>query len=493
MEGAEPKTKTKRVRHCYHRKELYHIFIHDDKYTYSPAIRHQISSKGNYLVIGDIGRYKSIEDIESFWFFIRDNLIAIIDRDNKRIIISTKYSYFVRELRDAIPNDYTIYYTNDTIQEHNILSNTEECLRIHSKYILEEYVNNSLYIYYCILYGNKQNLYGDISKENNNYYYNEILKFIKDNNIKKYKFYKECFNETHSLRIYTNNWSSKLIKIKLPTLYQVVHNTFFTKKQKLFLEQKYFWTKYCYTNSIPFKDVVTYWNQEITEEQAKSYLNLRLNASNIILENCTTWNDYIKQSIEIIRKIHNNHIKDNINKSNKNHEEALEKLNKLNNSSIDDWREHKIKNNNNVVEYERYIVNGRNKNGVWVKDKLYGNNFRFNNTQLRLSKDGKTIETSRYCSVPLDEGIKMYKLFAVLRMQYPNVNLFTPSTCDKINNIKVGIYNLAFIHYKDKITDNRKSLGYKEWLIQIGCHSLWLDDINDFIKYYKLEDKFGIY
>lgn len=487
MESAELKSK-KRVRHCYPRKELYHIFIHDDKYTYSPANRHQISSKGNYLVIGDIGRYKSIEDIESFWFFIRDNLIAIIDRDNKRIIISTKYSYFVHELRDAIPNDYTIYYTNDTIQEHNILSNTEECLRIHSKYILEEYVDNSLCRYYSILYGYKQNLYGDISKENNCYYHNEILKFIKNNNIKKYKFYKECFNETHYLRIYIG-WSSKLIKIKLPTLYQVVHNTFFTKKQKLFLEQKYFWTKYCYTNSIPFKDVVTYWNQEITEEQAKRYLDLRLNASNIILENCTTWNDYIKQSIEVIRKIHNNHIKDNINKSNKNREEALEKLNKLNNSSIDDWREHKIK-NNNIVEYERYIVNGRNKNGIWIKDKLYGKNFKFNNTQLRLSKDGKTIETSRHCTVPLDEGIKMYKMFIIGRNNNPDRTSWTTSD---FGNVKVGIYNLRFITYKDKASDTGKSLGYKEWCIQIGCHSLWLDDVIDFIKYYHLEDKFGIY
>ncbi len=492
MVDAESKVKKGRIRHCYPRRELYHIFIHDDKYTYSPATRHQISSNGNYLVIGDIGRYKGIEDIERFWLFAKKNLIAIIDRDNKRIIINTKYNYYIHELRTAIPNDYTIYYTNDSIPSFNILSNTEEYLRIHSKYLLEEFVNHSLYNYYSILYGNKQNLHCNINKENDYYKYNEILKFIKDNNIKKYKFYRECFNEDYSLRIYTTSCSSKLIKIKLPTLYQVVHNTFFTKKQKLFLEQKYFWTKHCYTNNIPFKDVVTYWNQEITEEKAKHYLDLRLNASNIIFKNCATWNDYVKQAVEVIRKIHFNYIEKNVEKSNKNYNDALEKLNKLNNISVDDWRERKVYSKNYVI-YNKYIRGGRNNpDGKWVESRIYETQQIFDNTQLRLSENGRTIETSRHCRVPIEEGIKMYKLFNILRLKYPTFTIFTPSICDKINNVKVGIYNLRFIHYKEKVTDKNKDLGCKEWLIQIGCHSLWLDDINNFIKYYKLEDKFGL-
>ena len=63
-------------------------------------------------------------------------------------------------------------------------------------------------------------------------------------------------------------------------------------------------------------------------------------------------------------------------------------------------------------------------------------------------------------------------------------------------NIKVGLYNLRFIHYCTKHTDNGKTI-YNEngkptldWLIQIGCHSIWLTDVLDFINYYKLEKDF---
>ena len=106
---------------------------------------------------------------------------------------------------------------------------------------------------------------------------------------------------------------------------------------------------------------------------------------------------------------------------------------------------------------------------------------------LRLSKDGTTIETSRYARVPLEAGIKMYKMFMIGRRNAPNKTTWTTSD---FGNVKVGIYNLRFITYKDKVTDFGKPLGYKEWLIQIGCHSLWLDDIKEFIKYYNLESKF---
>ena len=47
-----------------------------------------------------------------------------------------------------------------------------------------------------------------------------------------------------------------------------------------------------------------------------------------------------------------------------------------------------------------------------------------------------------------------------------------------------------------KCTDNGKTI-YNEngkpildWLIQIGCHSIWLTDVLDFINYYKLEKDF---
>ena len=110
----------------------------------------------------------------------------------------------------------------------------------------------------------------------------------------------------------------------------------------------------------------------------------------------------------------------------------------------------------------------------------------FTNTQLKL--EGNIIRTSRNATVTLEEGIKMYKMFMIGRNNNPNRTLWTTSDFGKVN---VGIYNLRFITYKDKVSDTGKPLGYKEWCIQIGCHALWLDDIEDFIRYYHLEDKFN--
>ena len=85
------------------------------------------------------------------------------------------------------------------------------------------------------------------------------------------------------------------------------------------------------------------------------------------------------------------------------------------------------------------------------------------------------------------EGIKMYRMFKIYRTNNPSCTSWTERNFGKVN---VGIYNLRFITYKEKTTDTGVKLGRKEWCIQIGCHALWLDDIEDFIRYYHLEDKF---
>ena len=108
----------------------------------------------------------------------------------------------------------------------------------------------------------------------------------------------------------------------------------------------------------------------------------------------------------------------------------------------------------------------------------------FTNTQLKL--EGSIIRTSKNATVTLEEGIKMYKMFMIGRNNNPNRICWTTSDFGKVN---VGIYNLRFITYKDKVSDTGKPLGYKEWLIQIGCHSLWFDDVKDFARYYNLQDK----
>ena len=106
----------------------------------------------------------------------------------------------------------------------------------------------------------------------------------------------------------------------------------------------------------------------------------------------------------------------------------------------------------------------------------------FDNIQLKLK--GNSVITSKGAVVPLADAIK---LFNTLYIKY-----FINKNNDNVlfcNNTSIGVYKLRFIRYKEKVKDNKEPLGYKEWLIQIGCHSLWFDDIKDFARYYNLQDK----
>lgn len=180
-------------------------------------------------------------------------------------------------------------------------------------------------------------------------------------------------------------------------------------------------------------------------------------------------------------------VQDNIDKSTKNRLKAIEELNNSINT-IDAWRNFKT-NTNVKIKYNRYIPPRNNREcGEWKEDYVYRVNT-FGNIQLRLDKTKTIIQTSNNAQVSLESGIAMYKLFNKLIQSKPKEILFTSND---FGNVNVGIYNLRFIAYRDKIDKNKNNLNRKEWVIQIGCHDLWLDDINEFIHYYKLEDRFGL-
>lgn len=486
MESAEL-DKGKRVRHCFPRKELYHRFVHSENYAYSPANSHQVSCKGNYLVVGDIGKKATITDIEEMWFYNSNRMIAIIHRNFKRIIINRKYDYHYYELRNAIPDDYTIYYTDETFSDKNILLDTEKCLRLYAKYLIEEFIERDLKCYYSILYTNRKTFHRNPNIDKKYGYYNTILDFIKTNKIEKYDFYKECFNDKYKLRIYTTGWSSIVKEIKLPTLQQIANNTIFNKKEKLLFEQKYFWTKYCYGRGIPFKDVKYYWNTEFISQAICIYFNKH----NIYWlddyrdETCITWNDYVIRSYKIEEKHRHKYIQDNIALSNHNRKEAEAKAisNIRQETLITNWR--KGIPIHNKIYFKEFIPPCRkNQPGTWKDSYIYVNNIGFKNTQLKLV--GQNVITSRNASVPLSSAIKAFHLFNNCVKTYKIIG----RTKFEFFNFKVGIYNLRDIQLTEKYTDGGKKLGYDAWLIRIGCHNLWIDDIMNFIEYYHLENKF---
>ena len=499
MNGAEPKIKEKRMRHCYPRQEVYHRFIHDNNYYYSNQ-SYNISSKGNYLALGDIGRNTPIADIENFWYS-GNRVFAVIDRENKKILVSHKYDCVIWELLHAIPDDFEIFHCTGDIPIYNILSyeNIDALAQIHLQHCIEVYVKRNLIQFYACCNGKKilHRHIDFITNTNKNssgynklwyYEYEEINKFVNKYRVKKRTWYKETLNPKFKLCIYyPDNWS--YINIELPSVKKILTNTVFNKSQKEIFRKLYFYTKYCYGRGIPYKDVDTYFNTPITHDKAIEYCNKRyIYFTSDLLINIKTWNELISKTKEIEDNAHKTYIAEQLAKSEENYKYALEELHKLESEyTVNAWREGQFKNDQLTVSYQKFNTpSRRNKTYGWTTTTIRSNNKTFINTQLKLK--GNTIHTSRNASVTLEEGIKMYKMFKIFRANNPNRTSWTTSDFGKVN---VGIYNLRFIAYKDKVTDSGINLGRKEWCIQIGCHSLWLDDIEDFIRYYHLEDKFN--
>ena len=320
------------------------------------------------------------------------------------------------------------------------------------------------------------------------YYEREAIeKFVKKYKVKKRTWYKETLNPKFKLCIYyPTNWN--FITIELPSVKEILTNTVFSKSQKEKFRKLYFYTKYCYGRNIPYKDVDTYFNTPITNDKAIEYCNKRhIYLSHDWLIDIKTWNELISKTKEIEDTSRKKYIDEQIAKSNANYKAALEELRKIESEyTVNSWREGKT-NRRHSVNYRKYCTSNRHNNsGTWITDYIHSSCTTFTNIQLKL--EGNTIRTSRNATVTLEEGIKMYKMFKIYRTNNPNCTSWTTSDFGKVN---IGIYNLRFITYKDKVTDSGINLGRKEWCIQIGCHSLWLDDIEDFIRYYHLEDKFN--
>lgn len=506
MADAESEVKKGRIRHCYPRQEVYHRWIHDSEYVYSNQA-HAISGKGNYLQIFDIGKHKTISDIEEYWSYHKDRMVAVIDRDRKKIVISRKYPNNWHELYRAVPDDYEIFWCLDTIPCFDILTveKREILCKEHLRTATSIYTEHILTPFYNVLEGKKV-LRNNINDLSNPYSYydkqftkEDINKFVKKYKVKKYSWYKETLNPNFKLHnYYPDSWS--VLKIELPSVKKILTETVFTKHQKELFEKRYFYTKYCFGKGISFKDVERYWNVPCDPSTAKAFFN-RHNCYWLddYDNGCKTWNDFVIRFNQTDDNRYKTYIEEQTKKSEENLLEAQRQAALMLNGSrpVDLWRENNTRQlSTKGVKYRKFVrPTSRNKYGHWIDDYIYaGNNITFENIQLRLTKDRKLIETSKHASVPYDSAKELWRKF-IIWINSNNV-AENPYFSFKNKNIKVGLYNLRFICYRMKCTDNGKTLydengkSTLDWLIQIGCHSIWLTDVLDFINYYKLEKDF---
>lgn len=517
MGSAELKENGKRVRHCFPRKEVYHRWIHDDTYVYSNQ-NYIVSGKYDWLFAFRLNKNADRNNITYYWSSNIDYnarlCVAVINRDIKAILVNTSFFKRSNELIGSIPDDYQVFLTEETITNPHILSTGElsEVIKVHTKYLIKNFVN-ILAEFYGVLKGKRKVVHQDINtlfkyrKEHYIYQnwckyvdYNKIYDFVKKYKVKQYDWYNKPLDNVISIRD-DFNWSKcTYYDVPFPSLKQIITGTIFNKKEKLKLEQSYFYGLYCRGYGISRKELETRWNDDYNENELKALFN-KCNI-NINLDNrpeLIKWTDGIKLYAKVITSNTRTILEANIRKSDDNYRKAVEKYNNQHyEEQLKNWRDfNSSRYNTDCIEYNKFVVNSfKHGTGDWMIDRLYPK-ITFNNIQLRYRKSKYNlkhdiVETSNSASVTLDQAIMMYKLYKRTTFDdNPQEGIIIKHEFNN-RNIKVGLYNLRSIEFRQKQTDNHKLLDKWEYVVIIGCHHIWIDDFMSFVKYYNLEDKFGI-
>lgn len=450
--GAEP-----RIRRKFNRNEGLHVGVHRDEWGLFDSIRNPYCFvNGYFFTYGKwfIRNHTTLEDIKKSWddYSYKGNIynacFGIIDRKRKIAVIknNTQYCY---SLQYAIPDDYTIIYVNE-IRDFDITKHLHKLYTEHCKYLIDKFVN-----YYSDYYNVINNNRVKVIFKSKYFQYEiddvkrRLDKISSEHNISRTKDLfagKECFINV------SKSWRTKYIKVKYPTINQIINDTIFTDEQKAYIEKCKFYSEYR-KYGIVWKDIVTKTKEEIEDKVAEEEKAFKVR-----------WDKAVKIGKENKRK-------------------AIEEAHSE--KTLEQFR------NGDIIPI--YVTFKSPRKGDKFKIYWFDEIARtrvFKNIQLKLNTTNNIVTTSNYATVDLSQAIT---LFNVLYDKYFSHYDYTNTDDYFIDftkrNIKINYYNLRHICFTEKKTDDDERLGYMEWRIQIGCHTLWLDDIKEFCRYYHLEDR----
>lgn len=446
-----------RIKRKFNRNEGFHVGVHRDEWGLFDSIRNPYCFvNGYFFTYGKwfIRNHTTLEDIKNSWddYSYKGNIynacFGIIDRKHKIAVIknNTRYCY---SLQYAIPDNYTIIYVNE-IRDFDITKHLHKLYTEHCKYLIDKFVNHYS-DYYHVINNNRakvifkskylQDQIDDIKRR--------LDKISSEHNISRTKDLfagKECFINI------SKSWNVKYIKVKYPTINQIVNDAIFTDEQKAYIEKCKLYSEYR-KYGIVWKDIVTKTKEEIEDKVAKEKKAFKVR-----------WDKALKIGEENKRR-------------------AIEE-------SDCELTLEKFRNGNVLPTYITFKSPriGRKFRIYWFDETVRTRVFK--NIQLRLNTRTDVIITSNNASVLLSQAIT---LFNVLYDKYFSHYDYTNTDDYFIDftkrNITINYYNLRHICFTEKKTDDGERLGYMEWRIQIGCHTLWLDDIKEFCRYYHLEDR----
>lgn len=452
--GAEPKKE--RIAHKFTQGAGIHEGIHRDEWGYFDSNYHPYCFAYGYFfhrgkALGEkltLDYIKDNWDKEKWYRGIGESCMAIVDRKRKIALIKqdTEYDW---QIEKGLPCGYKIYFTDEPIPVYDITTPKQRkiLIKLHLKYLIKRWLDTykeefkvlnsiSKVISY---YGNYDNYYNTYTIRKRNEYRNQILDMMAANRwLPKYKPLndKPCF---------VGNY-----KVDFPSLDTIVQQSLFNEEERIKIQQCLFYTAYCRYRDISWKELVKNWSDEWKDKTIKA-------------------DEAAAKAFEIRAKKFNEISKRN---------EAKARAESDNN--LEYWRKAEKCLDINWIEY---YANYRERTVTPITRTIY-NSFRF--TQLRL-KPGRPnwVETSRGALVPLEAAINLFNRL------YKDYMLSGKTRFEfKRDEFKVGSFQVTLMEYVRKTNcANHYTSPTPEWRFQIGCHSLWFDDIKDFARYYNLQDR----
>lgn len=518
----ETKT-TKRIRHIFNKEELYHAFAYRDEYSICRSQATPMTAIYDFLFAGQHDAVKHITSKSEAYDLIKgktygyinwsDCCIAVINRKDKVLVVSDKYLRYKWSLQCSLPNEdewkvfiHRGYITNPNIAKGNY---RKQLVRKYFEYLIIRYVYSVLYKFiltytdatYCGEY-NKREYYND----KHNKYLKRIAEAIDVLKPSKTLLNTHIVDEYKGVYYSGYSWSSintiKLDRKQIPTINQILKQKLFDEEHQLIYDKKMLYSIYCRGTRVgyTYKQVDNLYNTTLYNNKLINKIT-NIDGGKVAewynacpKDNKPKWHEIIRKFYKDYQDVINNINTINTFKAVKYKKEAEEKLAEINKRSdnVNNWRKG-ISGTILTSTYKSWVCSTISHAGYWKDVELYDSIL--NNTQLKL-KDNTTIETSRYCCVPLHDAIRLYKLFITDTTKESIVKAINNKDNVTISfenfNILCGNYKLNWFKYTNKVTDTNVPLNYKEWCVCIGCHHIWIDDFIDFVHYYHLEKDFGI-
>lgn len=266
--GAEPK-----IKRTFYRSEGFHVGVHRDEWGLFDSKRNPYCFvNGYFFTYGKwfIRNHTTLEDIKNSWNNysysgnIYNDCFGIIDRKRKIAVIKND-SYYSYCLEDAVPDNYTILRVNE-IRDFDITKHLHKLYTEHCKYLIDRFVDfNS--DYYRVVNNNRAKVVfksNYIQDKIDDVIY-KLEKISSKHNISRTK---DLFaGKEHYLNV-SRGWTAKYIKVKHPTINQILTNTVFTDEQKAYIEKCKLYSQY-HNYGITWKDVLTKTIKEIQDKVAK--------------------------------------------------------------------------------------------------------------------------------------------------------------------------------------------------------------------------------